>query len=67
MTRKDVYNMYALWFNSELPRQVMVNMKDYVFSQSDISYIFSGNNREHIHESLIRGEVCCLEKRDDRR
>lgn len=67
MTRKDVCNMYYLWFQEALPRHVMAAIKDYVFSQADISYIFSSKNRDNIHECLMRGEVLLLEKRDDRR
>jgi SpoVK/Ycf46/Vps4 family AAA+-type ATPase len=62
MTRDDVSKMYKLWFDDALPNHVISCVKDYVFSQADISFLFSISDRDIIHTALIRGEMPCSKK-----
>jgi hypothetical protein len=52
MSREDVKNMYYLWFDEHLPKYIYESMKDYTFSQAEISVIFSKSCKKDIHYAL---------------
>jgi SpoVK/Ycf46/Vps4 family AAA+-type ATPase len=57
MTKDDVSKMYELWFNKNIPRGVYNNMRDYDFSQAQIGSLFSVQDLDTIHNSLILGKI----------
>jgi hypothetical protein len=46
----DVFDMYKLWFNDVIPKNVFDKMKDYQFSQAEIGKLFS---EHHDHPKQI--------------
>ena len=46
MRKVDVSDMYKLWFNETIPKQVYDKMTDYQFSQAEIGQLFS----EYCHD-----------------
>ena len=48
MTRDDIANMYRLWFDQDIPDDVLRTVKDSTFTQADIGNIFSHRTKEDI-------------------
>lgn len=40
MTRKDIKQMYRLWFSKDMPKELLDKIKDYEYSQADIGNMF---------------------------
>jgi SpoVK/Ycf46/Vps4 family AAA+-type ATPase len=57
MLKNDVSEMYQLWFNKKIPNDIFINMKDYDFSQAQIGLLFSIQDMNIIHDSLILGKI----------
>lgn len=57
MTREDIKNMYKLWFQKDMPYDVEVQVKDYVFSQADIGMLFARQDMCFIHKVLKNGSL----------
>ena len=53
MSRKNASDMYHLWFDKKLPKDVYHGMKDYTFSQAEIGQLFSCGDFERIHSTLV--------------
>ena len=54
MRRCDVANMYKLWFDKEMPKDIYDQIRDYMFSQADIGNIFSRVSLDDIHSALVK-------------
>lgn len=52
MRRRDIADMYKLWFCEDLPRDVYKEIKDYAFSQAEIGSIFASRDRDAIYKAL---------------
>ena len=52
MTRKNVSDMYQVWFDKKIPREVYHAMKDFTFSQAEIGQLFSTLDMDRIHATL---------------
>ena len=54
MRRVDVADIYKLWFNDSIPKNVYDKMTDYQFSQAEIGNLFSQyrDNVKQIHKKL---------------
>ncbi len=52
MTRKNVSDMYQVWFDKKIPREVYHAMRDYTFSQAEIGQLFSTLDMDRIHATL---------------
>ncbi len=53
MSRKNVSDMYQLWFERKIPKDVYHAMKDFAFSQADIGKMFSCGDFDRIHAALV--------------
>jgi hypothetical protein len=51
MRRSDVFEMYKLWFGSELSPNS--KLRDYAFSQADLGNLFKTQDLEKINKALI--------------
>jgi len=58
LSRKDVKQMYHLWFNKDISQHVYASMKDRTYSQANIGKLFSLNNLELINKHLINNTMC---------
>lgn len=54
MTRDDIVKMYYLWFNLNIPLNILNNIKDYQYTQADIGKIFITRDLKEIHKNLIK-------------
>lgn len=52
MRRVDVASMYELWWGNTIPSHIHTSLKDYVFTQAEIGYIFSKNDKTYAHNAL---------------
>lgn len=57
LSRKDVKQMYRLWFSLDIPESVYSSMKDRVYSQANLGKLFSLNNLELIHKHLYENSM----------
>lgn len=57
MSKDDVSKMYKLWFNKKIPYDIFTKMKDYEFSQAQIGSLFSVQDIDVVHNSLISGKT----------
>lgn len=53
MRKKDVADMYKLWFDACIPNDIYDKMVDLVFTQAEIANIFACRNLEEIHNKII--------------
>ena len=53
LRRRDISDMYRLWFSERMPECVFQNIKDYTFTQAEIGNIFASKNKH-----LIRKKLC---------
>ncbi len=58
LLRKDIKDMYKLWFNKELDDNIYNNMKDYTYSQANIGKLFSIYDFDIIHKHLNNNTMC---------
>lgn len=52
LSKEDINNMYKLWFYKSISDDIMIDMKDYIFSQAQIGYLFSSQDIEYINNVL---------------
>jgi hypothetical protein len=57
MNRSEVSQMYQLWFNERMPQHVFNNIKDYTYTQADLGYIFSKNDVQYAHKTLMSCKI----------
>lgn len=57
LNKKDVESFYRLWFQEEIPFDIVKNMTDYTFTQAEIGALFGGgHDRNYIHTLLTRSK-----------
>lgn len=52
MSKKNVTDMYQLWFDKPIPNNILERMHDYKFTQAEIGNLFSTYNQEKILNTL---------------
>lgn len=57
MRRRDIADMYKLWFGESIPPNIYKEIKDYTFSQAYIGSIFASRDRDAIFKTLCNKEI----------
>lgn len=52
MTKKNVSDMYKLWFHEKIPENVYCRLKNHQFSQAELGNIFQTRDKKLIHSFL---------------
>jgi len=54
LRRKDINDMYKLWFGEMLPTSIFERLNDYKFTQAEIGNIFASRDKKKIHRELVK-------------
>ncbi len=54
LRRKDINNLYKLWFNKPINEKTLNKIKDYSFSQAEFGKLCFENNAETVLQKLIK-------------
>jgi chaperone BCS1 len=56
LTRNNISDMYKLWFDTDIPLDYFMRIKDYTFTQAEIGNLFSTYDNKFILNSLTKSE-----------
>lgn len=54
LRRKDINDMYKLWFGEVLPSTIFERLNDFKFTQAEIGNIFALRDKKKIHRELVK-------------
>lgn len=53
LQRKDIADIYKLWFDKEIPAEVLNHVKNLKYTQADIGDLFKSHDFDLIHKAIV--------------